>query len=201
MPSARALGIDRRTVPPALLVLALAAAMSLGLPALDSATAYGDAMHRGDVVELAAGITLVPTPGWDLASGVVAGTARTPVGSTNTTELVHGSVDLSVQAAPFAGTASSLLTRINRIDDELERARGRTAAMTGRYAVTTRQRGVGVGEDFVSTTRQGSVVAFVFKQGRAPREGVEVLVSGPIGAMARRRGDVVSMIRSIRAAP
>ena len=110
--------IDARTVAPALLVLALA--MSLGLPALDSATAYGDTMHHGDVVELAAGITLVPASGWDLASGAVAGAARTPVGTIGATELVAGGVDLSTQAAPFAGDPDGLLTRMNQIDAELD---------------------------------------------------------------------------------
>jgi hypothetical protein len=61
-----------------------------------------------------------------------------------------------------------------------------------------------VAEDFVGATRQGSIVAFVFKalpssvQGQSVREGVEIVVSGPTGPIARRRDDIVAMIRSIR---
>jgi hypothetical protein len=112
---------------------------------------------------------------------------------------VRGSVDFYAQAAPFAGTASALLTRINTINDKLRHARGRTAETTQRYAVTTKQGIVGVAEDFTSLTRQGTIVAFVFKRhGQSPREGLEVVAAGPTGAMSRRRDDIVAMIRSIR---
>ena len=201
-------GIDRGTVGPALLVLALALLLSVVLPWIDSRTPYHDQVHKGDVAELADGITLVPTSGWQLATGALVGHTRSPVGSTAATELVDGSVDLYVQAAPFAGTSAALLTRVNEINARLQHARGRAAATTRRYAVTTHQGVVGVAEDFVGLTRQGSVVAFVFKprepsttsQGPPSREGVEVVVSGPRGSISRRRDDIVAMIRSIRAA-
>ena len=204
----RFLGIDRKTIAPALLVLALALVMSVVLPAIDARTPYRDAVRKGDVAELAGGITLAPTPGWDLASGALVGRTRSSVGDTAQTELVDGSVDFFVQAAPFAGTSSALLTRINRINADLSRARGRAAALSNRYAVTTRQGISGVGEDFVGLARQGSVVAFVFRsreppagsQGQVIREGVEIVVSGPSGAISRRRDDIVRMIRSIRTA-
>ena len=61
----------------------------------------------------------------------------------------------------------------------------RARAATRRYPVTTRQGVAGVAEDFVGTSRQGSVVAFVFRsRGQATREGVEIVVSGPKGAMS-----------------
>jgi hypothetical protein len=198
------LGLDRRAIGPALLVLALAVLMSLVLPFVDSQTPYHHAVHKGDVVQLADGITLVPTAGWDLASGALVGRARTPVGTTAQTELVRGSVDVYVQAAPFAGSASALLTRVNRINADLNHTRGRASEMTHRYDVTTRQGIAGVAEDFVGVSRQGSVVAFVFRsrtaQGRPTREGVEVIAAGPRGPIALQRDHIVAMIRSIRTA-
>ena len=151
----------------------------------------------------------MPTPGWDLASGALVGDTRSPVGSTATTQLVDGSVSLEVRAAPFEGTPSALLTRVNEINDDLDHARGSVAATTGRYVVTTRQGVVGVAEDFVGVDKQGSIVAFVFpprtqstgSHGQSTREGVEIVVSGPKGSMSRRRDDIVAMIRSIRTAP
>jgi hypothetical protein len=198
--------LDRETVGPALLVLALAAVMSIVLPSIDNNTSYRDEVHHGDVVRLADGITLIPAARWDLASGSIAGETRSPIGSTAATELVRGGLRLSVEAAPFAGTPSSLLTRINEIDANLTDAKGRAAEMTDRYAVTTRQGIVGVAEDFVGVARQGSVIAFVFnpvaQSATSPRtrEGVEVVVSGPPDAISRNRDDIVAMIRSIRAA-
>ena len=181
--------------------------MSVVLPWVDSETEYSDAVEQGDVVQLADGITLVPAAGWNLASGALAGETRSAVGSTGSTELVRGNVRFYVHAAPFDGTASALLTRINEINADV-RAQGRTAQTTGRYTVTTRQGVAGVAEDFVSVARRGSIVAFVFgsraqsasSDGQPMGEGVEIVVSGPSGAMSRRRDDIVSMIRSIRAA-
>ena len=202
----RIAGIDRWTIGPALLVLALAVLMSVVLPWVDSETKYSDAVDQDDVVQLADGITLVPAPGWNLASGALAGQTRSAVGSTGSTELVRGNVRFYVHAAPFDGTASALLTRVNEINADV-RAQGRTAQTTGRYTVTTRQGVAGVAEDFVSVSRRGSIVAFVWLRAQSASsdeqptgEGVEIVVSGPSGAMSRRRDAIVSMIRSIRAA-
>jgi hypothetical protein len=195
----RIAGIDRRTVGPALLVLALAVAMSVVLPAIDSETSYRDEVHRGDVVQIADGITLVPTPGWDLADGALAGETRSPIGTTTSTQLIDGSVKFSVHAAPFDGTPSQLLERIDQIDADLGSAHGATR----RYPVTTRQGARGVAKDFVGVNKQGSEVAFVLGSrssqsgGQPAGEGVEIVVSGPKGAMSRRRDDVVAMIRSL----
>jgi hypothetical protein len=110
-------------------------------------------------------------------------------------------VSFEVRAAPFNGTPSALLTRVNEINADLEHARGSGSATTGRYVVTTRQGVAGVAEDFVGVDRQGSIVAFVFRSpGQPTGEGVEIVVSGPKGAIARRRDDIVAMITSIRTA-
>jgi hypothetical protein len=200
--------IDGRTVVPALLVLALAVLMSVLLPSIDSATSYRDQIDAGDVAELADGLTLVPVTGWDLASGALVGRTRSPVGTTATTELVAGSVELQLQTAPFDGTPSVLLTRVNKIDADLERLEGGALARTSRYAVRTRQGVVGVAQDLVGVHKQGTIVAFVFRprgrstrsQGVAAGEGVAVVAAGPKASIARRRDEIVAMIRSIRAA-
>ena len=206
----RIAGFDRRTVGPALLVLALAVLMSLVLPSIDTATSYRQQVHRGDVAEIADGLTLDPATGWDLATGALVGRTRSPVGSTATTEVVDGSVELQAQTAPFAGTPSALLTRVDEIDADIARLQGSAAATTRRYAVRTRQGTLGVAEDFVGVHKQGTIVAFVLRargqsagsQGEpAAREGVVITASGPEGPISRRRGDIVAMIRSIRAAP
>jgi hypothetical protein len=191
--------IDRGTVKPSLLVIALAVVLSVVLPSINSETPYRHPVRSGDVVELADGITLVPTARWDLATGALIGHLRSSVGTTATTELVDGSMNFDVHAAPFAGTPSALLARVNKISAELNHARGRSTS-THIYAVRTRQGTVGVGRDFVGVSRQGSVVAFVFRlRGQTSREGMEIVVSGPKGPIAARRNDVVGMIRSIRA--
>jgi hypothetical protein len=204
----RSARIDGRTVVPALLVLALAVLMSVVLPSIDSATSYRDQIDAGDVAQLADGLTLVPATGWDVATGALVGHARSPVGTTGTTEVVDGSVELQVQTAPFGGTPSALLTRVNKIDADLARLQGGAVATIRRYAVRTRQGAVGVAEDFVGVHKQGTIVAFVLRargqstssQGEATPEGVAVVVAGPKASISRRRDDIVAMIRSIRTA-
>ena len=154
-----------RTAKPALLVLALAVLMSIVLPSIDSSTPYRDEVRKGEIAAIADGITLVPAPGWNLASGALLGRTRTPVAGTATTQLVDGSVRFDVQAAPFDGTPSALLGRINEIKADLDDAQGSGSATTQRYAVTTRQGVAGVAEDFVGVDKQGSIVAFVFTSG------------------------------------
>ncbi|HEU4702310.1 MAG TPA: hypothetical protein VFS37_07490 [Conexibacter sp.] len=112
-----------------------------------------------------------------------------------------------VQTAPFDGTASELLTRIDEINAAVRRAKGRTAQTSGRYPVTTRQGVTGVAEDFVGVTRRGSIVAFMFPGPQAAGtggpptgEGVVIVVSGPSDSLSRRRDEIVSMIRNIQAA-
>jgi hypothetical protein len=161
------------------------------------------------VAQIADGLTLVPAGGWDLATGALVGHTRSPVGTTATTEVVDGGVELQVQSAPFGGTPSALLARVNKIDADLERLQGSAAAMTRHYAVRTRQGAAGVAEDFVGVHRQGTIVAFVFpargqsthSQGEATGEGVVAVAAGPKGSISRRRDDIVAMIRSIRTAP
>jgi hypothetical protein len=204
----RVAGIDRRTVGPALLVLALAVLMGVVLPSIDTATSYRDQIDKGDVAALADGLTLVPTTGWQLATGALVGHTRSPVGTTATTEVVHGSVELQVQAAPFDGAPSALLARVNEINADLARLQGSAAATSGRYAVRTRQGAVGVAEDFVGVHKQGTIVAFVFRshrlstssQGGPSGEGVSLVAAGPKASISRWRDDIVAMIRSIRAA-
>jgi hypothetical protein len=197
-------GIDRRTVGPAMLVLALAVLMGVVLPSIDQATSYRDQVGNGDVAQIADGLTLVPATGWDLATGALVGHTRSPVGTTATTEVIDGGVELQVQTAPFDGTPSALLARVNRINADLGRLKGGAAATTRRYSVTTRQGARGVAEDFVGAHRQGTIAVFVFRfrsQAEAARVGVEVVATGPKGAISRRRDAIVEMIRSIRRAP
>ena len=58
----RLAGVDRGTVAPSLLVVALAVLLSVVLPSLNAAAPYRHPVRNGDVAELAGGITLVPLP-------------------------------------------------------------------------------------------------------------------------------------------
>ena len=194
----RLAGLDRRTIGPALLVLAFAVLLSIVLPAINAAAPYHHEIHAGDVVDLADGrLTLVPAPGWNLAEGARLGRTRSGVSTTSATQLVDGDANFSVQVGPFDGTPSSLLTRVNQINGGLDESRG-AGASGARFTVTTADGAVGVGEGFTGLQTQGLIVAFVFELPGAGRLGVEMVASGREDSLATRRDDIVRMIRSVR---
>jgi hypothetical protein len=191
-------GLDRRTIGPALLVLAFAILLSIVLPAINAAVSYHDEIHAGDVVDLADGrLTFVPAPGWNLAEGALLGRTRSGVSTTSATQLVDGDADFSVKVGPFDGTPSSLLTRVNQIDGGHDDSRG-AGASGARYTVMTADGAVGVAEGFTGLQTQGVIVAFVFEVPGAGRLGVQVVASGREDSLATRRNDIVAMIRSVR---
>ena len=204
----RSAGVDRRTVGPALLVLALAVLMSVVLPSIDSATSYRDQVDKGDVAALADGLTLVPASGWDLATGALVGHTRSPVGTMSTTEVVDGSVELQVQAAPFDGTPSALLTRVNKIDSDLAPPAGRrrraVPPLCRQYAAGGRRCRRGLrGRPQAGDDRRVRVPlprASTSSDGEPAGEGVTVVAAGLTASISRRRDDIVAMIRSIRTA-
>ena len=121
-------GIDTRTAKPALLVLALAVLMSVVLPSIDSGTSYRDEVHTGDTAEIADGVTLVPTPGWELTTGALVGHTRSPVGSTATTELVDGSVRFVRAGGPVRRDTVGVAQADGRDQRRPRCARGRPPA-------------------------------------------------------------------------
>lgn len=63
-------GLDRTTILPAAIVLAVAIVMSIVIPQINDAVSYDDPVVAGDVMELQYGITFVPAPGWGITDGV-----------------------------------------------------------------------------------------------------------------------------------
>lgn len=198
----RVAGIDRRTIKPALAVLALALFVSVVLPLVSGAVAYDDEIRAGDVIDMAEGrLTFVPVPGWNLEDGVRVGGTRSTVPGSSMTVLSAGDVRLTVQAGPFDGTPAALLTRLDELNDDVDDARG-LGASGDRFTVRTDGGVVGVAESFTSLERQGTIAAFVFavpdRAGTTKRTGVEVVAVGSKSALAARRDEIDAMVRSIR---
>jgi hypothetical protein len=199
----RIAGIDRRTIRPALAVLALALFVSVVLPRVDGAVGYDDEIRAGDVIDLAdeGRLTFVPAPGWNLEEGVRVGGTRSGTSGTSTTVLTAGDVLLAVEVAPFDGTPAALLTRVDELNDDLDDARG-LGVSGDRFTLRTDAGAVGVAESFTGLKRQGTLAAFVVglpgRTGRTASAGVTVLTAGSEGALATRRDDIDAMVRSIR---
>ncbi|UGT62224.1 hypothetical protein [Nocardia asteroides] len=184
-------GMDRRTLLPALVVLALAFLQGVLLPRLDDAIADDDVTAAGDVIALDGGITFPAAPGWALVDGERAGDEPSGRGYPTVAVLASGGTRFSVQTGDFNGDANALLDQIERTDAALSGGRGLTA--TGDPAPVSTDRGAtGVSTRYTTAQLDGVLAAFVFDG-----IGVEVVAIGPAGADQDIRTEVGAMIAGL----
>jgi hypothetical protein len=179
-------GMDRRTILPAAIVMAVVVVMTLVLPGVRDAMRYDDEVVGGDVMGLDLGVTFVPEPGWGITSGVrtrtpLAGGAYPPDAT-----VVDGSAALHVQSDTFAGDANALL-------DQFEKISG-LEPTSDRVTITNVNGDTGVLEEASGATRQTLVVAYVF-------DGIGVLAvaSAPADPGSAETDAMSRMITSIHA--
>lgn len=191
----RILGIDRRTIAPALAVLAFMVLMAVGLPALDESVDYDDPIVAGDVMDLVGGtLTFVPAEGWNRVDGSLVGEgAVESVGSVST--VVIEDVTLSVTTGEFEGTPDELLDQINELNDTLQDPRGLGAAGP-REEVTTPGGLTGVAETFTGLDQRGVTGAFVVDVD-GTSVGVEVVVKGSVESMSEHFEEIIAMLDSM----
>lgn len=104
----RVLGIDKATIAPALVVLALAVLLSFGVPALDDAVAEGAVARADDRIALRDGYSFSPSAGWTITDGVLADDeARS--GSPATASITDGAASFEANVVRFTGTPGELL--------------------------------------------------------------------------------------------
>jgi hypothetical protein len=189
----RVLGLDRRTIAPALAVLALAFIFATVIPAINAAIKPDNPVRPGDVLNLGKGLTLVPAQDWNIVKGLRVGDATNApaTGSAPPVELSNGSVSLRVLVGPFAGTPNALLDQINRLNTELDGI-DQFATTGDRVSVTTAQGATGVVENFTGSAVDGKIAAFVYDG-----TGVEILVVGLPEDMALHQTDIQNMVDSI----
>jgi hypothetical protein len=188
----RWLGMDRRTLLPAGLVVLLVVVTFWVLPFIDSHTATDHPIHAGDIVRVD-GVEFVPATGWNLEAGLLAGTASAGSYPDQAT-LSHSGVTFSVETGSFTGTATDLLQQIEKNNDKLG-ADG-VDFESGPVAVFESTRGErGVLARFSTTTAEGLIGALVLTG-----TGVQITVYGPksLDSDPALESDVVSMIRSIQ---
>jgi len=191
----RFLGLDRRTIAPALVVLALAFICATVIPAIDAAIEAENPVRPGDVLNLGKGLTIVPAQGWNIVTGLrVDDETNTPAtGNASPVELSNGTVRLRVALGPFAGTPNALLDQINEVNTELDDI-DQFATAGDRVSVTTAQGETGVVETFTGSDVSGKIAAFVHDG-----TGIEILVLGVPEDMARYQEDIEAMVGSIEA--
>lgn len=179
----RFLGLDRRTIPLTLFVLAVMVVFMVVVPAIDRAVGWDDEIIAGDVIDLGQGLTFVPAVGWELTSGTRTTDAPvTGVGGPETRASIgNGGVVVQVDRSGFDGTADELLDRVNQLRTTSDAEPNRSFKVTGpRTTVTTASGLTGVSEAYTSANGEGRMLAFTLDagSGRDTPTGIIVTVDG-----------------------
>jgi hypothetical protein len=188
---ARWLGLEKRSIPPALLSLALMAVFVVLLPAVDSAIPYDREIEAGDVVDLGSGLTFTPAEGWGFPDGVLVDGSGAGEDGLRSAKVTSDGVTLRVTTGPFSGTPEDLLTQIRKINDAYGAIEGYTV-LTDVETVMTSDGVQGVSQAFTAANVEGFIAAFVIDG-----VGVEFVVVGPSSELLEHDETVRHMVTSL----
>ncbi len=180
----RWLGLDRRTIAPALVLLVWAVLMGAVVPAVaESIPAKTIVVAPGDLIVLDGGIGFTPAPGWALVDGVLASGVPN-AGPPSSVALTQGAVSIQVKTAKFTGTPAELLAKLRSNSVPTNRdSLQEVVTDSGERGVATRLQ-AGTSDAILSTFVINGV-------------GVEVVVGGPANQAHGPTSDVAGMIKSL----
>ncbi|MFD6397416.1 hypothetical protein [Nocardia sp. NPDC060249] len=185
----RWLGMDKRTILPALIVLVLAFLQGVLLPQIDAAIPEKDVTVAGEVIALQGQVGFSAAGGWSLVAGERQSDEPSGQGYPPQAVLALGGAQFVVRTGKFDGDARALLDQIQRTDELL----GSGLTATGDpVAVTTRGGIDGVITRYAATGVDGVLAAFVLDG-----TGIEVVAVGPAQPGHDILGQVADMIASI----
>lgn len=187
----RLLGLDRRTfvyAVPAVVVYLLWAWL---VPWIDNQVPSDDPIRAGDVLQVTDRVTMTPSPGWGLVSGLrTSDKPRDGTVAMDQTILTKDGISFEVTQGPFKGSTRRLLRQIDRISTTTGDPAG--FSVTGSPRPLTTDSGLrGLVEGFESQRNVGVSAAFVVDD-----TGIEVQVVGAPEAMKQRSSDIEDMLRS-----
>ncbi|MBB2947131.1 hypothetical protein FB565_006899 [Actinoplanes lutulentus] len=189
----RWLGLDRRTLLPGLVVIAIALLLRTAIPAIDQAIPVDNVITAGDRINLNDGLTIAPPTGWDLTDGILVGANTVEPGAGSpSASFGQGGIAAQIQVAKFAGDANALLDQVNR-NDSVNPNRPEFT-VTGQRATVTATGGLtGVAEDYTSASHDGILAAYTLSDGR----GVAIEVIGTANQLAAQTAQITAMLRSV----
>jgi hypothetical protein len=190
-------GLDKRTIAPGLIAIALMAVLIVVLPAINEAIEYDRQIQAGDVVNLGAGITFVPAVSWGFPNGLLV--SDQTVGGTEASAnlnatLINGAVEFAATTGPFTGTADELLKQIDKLN-EAYKSIDTSKAMSAPGTLTTSTGLTGVGQAFSGVNVEGVIAAFV-----VDGIGVQFVAHGPQDTLLATIDDIAAMIDSLATA-
>ena len=191
-PDRRWAGMDRDTIGPSLVVVALLLLMAFVLPAIDHFLAFNDPIVEGELIRVR-GATFAPPPGWGLVKGKRAGTSNTPTYPAEA-ELEKDGVTFRVEYAAYGGKADELLQDVLKTNAALSRKLNvLSQPMTMKTSAGMR----GVVAKYGGASSNGIIAAFVFDG-----KGVTAIATGSTDLLtAQVAHDVTQMILSLTPVP
>lgn len=188
----RWLGLDRRSIPYAVVAFAVLALWAWVLPWVDDQVAWDDTTRTGEAFQVTTEVSISVPPGWGVVSGLR--TTDEPRGGDQAREveqtvLVKDGVVFSVQQGPFDESPVRLLDQVERITgagDSGYHVSGETRDLTTAGGLR------GVASDFTTATGAGTVTAFV-----VDGQGIDVQVAGPEAQVTALRSETDAMIDSL----
>ncbi|MFF5296056.1 hypothetical protein [Paractinoplanes globisporus] len=187
----RFLGLDRRTLLPAAVVVALFALAVWLLPYLNDQVKVDDPIVAGDVIQVGPDIQFVPAAGANLRSGIRQGQAG-PTGYPDTAVVTFEGIGFEVIADAYSGTPAQLLEQIKKNDEGL-RDNGGLRVTSDPVTITNDTGDEGVLARYDGNGSIGAIAAFVLDG-----TGVEIVVQGPPTVDDILSPAVADMITSVR---
>ena len=186
----RLLGLDKRSFPAALFVIAVFLVATVLVPRVNDAIAWDDPVRAGEQLALTDTIAFTPATGWNVERGFRVGEGGSAVTSGEATVAGDG-VTFDIVPDTFDGTPAELL-------DQIEKVTSRTGDPTFQVegdpaTITTPAGDVGVIQTYSSVNGDGLVAAFVIGD-----TGLEITAYGPPAQMTAAADDIHDMIASIR---
>ncbi|MBJ8344718.1 hypothetical protein [Antrihabitans sp. YC2-6] len=196
----RWLGLDKRSLRPALIVAAIGILLGGVLPLVNNAVAWDNEIQAGEVIDLGNGLTVAPPRGWQLEGGTRIGEPKTnPVSAGGSSALlVSGAVSVFIRTAPFTGDNTALL---NQVDNNREKT-PKTSGLTVRgpaETLTTADGRQGLVQHYTGIDSDAVVAVFTFPAGgsTAGEIGLTVEADTTGGQLAPLRDELDAMLRSI----
>ncbi|MEV6971714.1 hypothetical protein AB0M47_42110 [Hamadaea sp. NPDC051192] len=189
----RWLGLDRRTLLPAALVVLLVVVAGWIMPAVSKSVQVDDPIQAGDVVQVGDGVQFTPAVGANLVAGLRQSPATPAESYPATAAVTYGGVVFEVVADTYHGTPIQLLEQIKKNAEGMRGAAGDFRVTSDPVTITNATGQHGIAAHYDGLGQVGLVAAFVFGD-----TGVEIQIYGPQTAPEGLSQPVAAMLRSVR---
>ena len=183
----RWLGLDKRTLTPAIVVAAIAILLTFVVPLIDRVVPQDDPILAGQRLDLGGGIVVTPPVGWELENGIRVGDRTTvPVTAGSADAAFAGDgVSINVHVAAFTGDTTALLDQVEVVDN----------AVGGQRRTVPAQGGItGLAETYTGVGGEALVAAYTFPQ---TSTGMTITVTAPVGQLTAHAAQVDAVLHSV----